>query len=288
LTTNLHTHTSHSDGSSRPDAYISEAIRQGFDVLGFSDHAPVPFRNSFAIPNAGPALKKYCEEILSLKNQYHTPFLQPGPKITIHLGLELDYIPGMTLPADEYRKEYPFDYIIGSVHLVRNDDSDHLWFIDGPYSFTYDAGLCNFFRGDIRKAVATYYGQIRDMVLAEKPEIVGHLDKIKMHNRGRFFSEEDPWYLREVDETLEVIRDAGCVVEVNTRGIYKKRSDSLYPGPVILKKILGMKIPVILTSDAHKPHELSGHFHEAKELLKSLGFSFQQVLTGNGWVQDPL
>ena len=61
--------------------------------------------------------------------------------LNILLALEVDYIPGITLSIHHYRKNYPFDYIIGSVHLVKNEASGKLWFIDGPDIKVYDNGL---------------------------------------------------------------------------------------------------------------------------------------------------
>ena len=61
---NLHTHTHFSDGSSAPEEYLKESLRQGFSVLGFSDHSPVPFENNFAIKEE--RLDEYCEAIRDL------------------------------------------------------------------------------------------------------------------------------------------------------------------------------------------------------------------------------
>jgi histidinol-phosphatase (PHP family) len=61
-------------------------------------------------------------------------------------------------------------------------------------------------------------------------------------------------------------------VEVNTRGLYKKRSDTFFPGTAILGQIHHLKIPVTLSSDAHQPKELDGYFPEAIQVLKEIGF----------------
>jgi len=203
--------------------------------------------------------------------------------LQILLGLEYDYIPGHTNSLAALRKEFPFDYIIGSVHLVCNDHTGLVWFIDGPKVSSYDNGLRDVFGGDVRKAVTAYWRQLHQMIYSEKPDIIGHLDKIKMHNHDRYFHQDEPWFVSLVDGTLELIRQQGSVVEVNTRGIYKKRSDTLFPGPEILKKILAMKIPVTLTSDAHKPNELSLYFPEATEILKEIGFKSTAFLSSAGW-----
>lgn len=288
MLTNLHTHTRFSDGSGFPEEYIKEAERQGFSVIGFSDHSPIPFPNTFAIPEGG--LKGYVEAIQMLKGSNSTTPLNPLPNeggeisdFEILLGLEYDYIPGLTVSIKDLRQAYPFDYIIGSVHLVRNDHPGLVWFIDGPKVSSYDNGLRDVFGGDIRKAVTAYWRQLQEMISCEKPDIIGHLDKIKMHNHDRYFRQDEPWYVSLVDGTLELIRQQSSVVEVNTRGIYKQRSDTLFPGPEILKKILVMKIPVTLTSDAHKPNELSLYFPEATEILKEIGFKSTAFLCSAGW-----
>ena len=58
-----------------------------------------------------------------------------------------------------------------------------------------------------------------------------------MHNRGEFFREDEEWYISLLMETLELIKESGCVVEVNTRGLYKKRSDSLFPGVKVIREM---------------------------------------------------
>ncbi len=280
---NLHTHTRFSDGSSDPEVYIKEAVRQGFHTLGFSDHSPVPFENNFAIRQ--DELEDYIRVILKLKNDYSRKI--GVPEIDILLALEIDFIPGVTLPIDHYREIYSFDYFIGSVHLVKHEDSGRLWFIDGPDVTIYDKGLKEIFSGDPRKAVTSYYRQVQEMILTQKPDIVGHLDKIKMYNRGRYFSEQESWYVKLVEDTLDIVAEVGCVLEVNTRGIYKKRSETLFPGPEILKKVLLRNIPVTITSDAHKPHELSLYFEETRNILVGLGFKSNWLKTADGWKECP-
>lgn len=281
---NLHTHTNYSDGSSDPEDYIKEAIHQGFDTLGFSDHSPVPFENNFAIREE--EVENYIQAILRLKNTYS--FMSAAPGINILLALEVDYIPGVTPPINHYRKHNHFDYFIGSVHLVKNETSGKLWFIDGPDITVYDNGLKEIFSGDARKAVTAYYHQVQEMIVTQKPDIVGHFDKIKMYNRDRFFSEEEPWYVKLTEETLDLAASAGCVIEVNTRGLYKKRSETFFPGPEILKKVHERSIPVTITSDAHKPHELSLGLEEAQKVLMDLCFESTWLKTADGWKEVPL
>ena len=286
---NLHTHTHFSDGSDSPEKYVDAAILQGLTALGFSDHSPLPFENTFALREEETAT--YCRSVAELRNKFQPSGTQspkseirnPKPEIPIFLGMEADYIPGMGHPFSHFLENYPLDYLIGSVHLVRPDGSADLWFIDGPDPATYDEGLNSLFGGDIRKGVSAYFRQINEMLTSGKMDIIGHFDKIKMHNRGRFFAETESWYTALIDETLDLVKQSGVIVEVNTRGLYKKRSESLFPGPDVLKKIHELKIPVIISSDAHKPHEVSVLFNETADLLYEIGFRELMNLTDSGW-----
>jgi histidinol-phosphatase (PHP family) len=121
------------------------------------------------------------------------------------------------------------------------------------------------------------------MITTQKPDIVAHLDKIKMHNQNRFFLTTDPWYVEQVGQTLEVIAAAGTVVEVNTRGLYKGRSDKLFPGDAILARMLEMNIPVTVNSDSHRPEEMDGFYPQAYDTLRRIGFREVMCFTDKGW-----
>ena len=234
----------------------------------------MPFENTFSFK------KENKEEYLVLMNTLKQKY---SGQIAVYSGMEMDYIPGMSENFSKVKSEYKLDYLIGSVHLVRPADKDELWFTDGPDYKTYDKGLKELFAGDIKKAVSTYYFQLNEMIENQHFDIIGHFDKIKMHNRDRFFKEDEAWYMGLVNETLSLIQDRDIIVEVNTRGIYKQRSETTYPGFDILKQIKAMRIPVMVNSDAHKPHELDGEFAYGFSLLKEAGIDEVVYFKGNGW-----
>ncbi len=276
---NFHTHSTFCDGIEPPESYVTEAIRQGFKALGFSGHAPVPFDNQYTTPPG--RLDEYCETIRNLQERY-------SDKIIIYLALEADYIPGITWDFGYFTDRCHLDYIIGSVHLVTGTEPDKYWMIDGILRESYDEGLKECFGNDIRKAVTAYYDQIAEMVTTQRPAIVGHFDKIKMWNQNRFFSGNEPWHRQSVTKTLKTIKDGGCIVEVNTRGLYRHSTDEPFPGTDILKEIHRMGIPITLNSDAHSPQELSGSFNEALDLLRNIGFDHLLVLYEGKWKKHSL
>jgi histidinol-phosphatase (PHP family) len=277
---NLHTHSRFCDGSGDPEEYVKAALDKGFHTLGFSSHAPVPFKNNFAIRNDHEMIE-YCTTIRDLQVKYKD-------RISIRLALEIDFIDGITRDFKEFKESCLLDYTIGSVHLVKNGNFDGLWFIDGPKVESYDNGLKNIFGGDIRLAVTTYYEQVDRMIRTQKPDIIGHFDKIKMHNQNRFFHEDDDWYRRLVMDLLETIEQTGSIIEVNTRGIYKKRCKDLYPGQWILKEIRKKGLPVTLSADAHRPEEIDGYYSEALEILKEIGFKSLVYIREQGWEEEAI
>lgn len=276
---NYHTHSKFSDGSSEPEAYVEEAIRQGFAELGFSEHSVLPFGNTFALQPGTENL--YVAEIKRLQLKYKD-------RIRIYLALEADFIPGTSSEFSGLKSQLGLDYIIGSVHLVENTHPGKLWFIDGPKRETYDNGLIELFGGDIRKGVTAYWNQINQMITREEFDIIGHLDKIKMHNQGRWFSEEADWYCNLVNETVALIAEKHRTVEVNTRGIYKGRSSSLFPGEYILRLLAERKIPVVLSSDAHQPAEISLFFNEARKIMQECGIKTLLSFENGKWTETAL
>lgn len=102
---NYHTHSNFCDGSDEPEKYVEEAIRLGLISLGFSGHAPVPFENTWSIKKEN--LGDYCRTIEGLKEKY-------AGKINIFLGLEIDYIPGISTGFGQLFADYRLDYAIGT------------------------------------------------------------------------------------------------------------------------------------------------------------------------------
>lgn len=259
---NYHTHSHYCDGKGDIKEYIEMAISKGLTHLGFSGHAPVPFENTFAISN--DKYNDYCSEINRLKEEY-------SDKIKIFLGLEIDYIPGISDNFSTLINEGNLDYCIGSVHLVNKNKDNNLWFIDGSKQETYDEGLNRVFGGDIKAAVKAFFHQTNDMLTSQHPDILGHFNKVVMHNKERYFSSSDKWFINLVYETLEIVKSTDCVCEINTRGLYKGRYYDYYPSKDIIQIMNDMEIPVVVSTDAHCPDELD-KYEGVFEFLKAIKY----------------
>ena len=107
----LHTHTTFSDGKDSPLDMVFSAVDKGLEVLGFSDHSYTDFDESYCMREND--CFDYIEEIDCLKNQF-------ADDITILCGIEQDFYSTASLTG--------FDYVIGSVHYIL------------PDGFSYDDG----------------------------------------------------------------------------------------------------------------------------------------------------
>ena len=258
---NYHTHSLYCDGKSTLEEHVREAEKCGLLQLGFSSHSSVPFENNFAISEE--RIPEYVKEI---------DHLQQKTDITLLKSLECEFVPGITKDFDVWRTTYNLDYVIGGVHLVRPPHGDGLWFIDGSKQEIYDNGLRELFNNDIKAAVTAFWEQTFEMLETQHLDIIAHFDKIKMHNRDRFFTEDENWYKVLADKAIQLIKRHDVIIEVNTRGLYKKRCDHFYPSTELLMKARKADIPVIVSSDAHKAEELTLFVPEALEELQRCGF----------------
>ena len=117
MKTNYHTHTyrcKHAVGSE--EDYVKKAIKEGIEILGFSDHAPFDFKNGY-VSRCRMELGEidgYFETVLNLKEKY-------ADYIKILVGFEIEYYDDLWEEAINTYKKYPLDYLLLGQHFVRNE-----------------------------------------------------------------------------------------------------------------------------------------------------------------------
>ena len=274
---NYHTHTKFCDGVEEPKLYALEAINKSLWVLGFSAHAPLPFHCSWTLPFEN--YQAYLHRINELKIEF-------ADQLEILCGLEIDYIPNLWPQIKSMLNPDQLDYYIGSIHFVDCFEDGTPWSVDGSHEEFYQ-GWEEIFKRDSHSLVRNYFEYTRQMVRVMKPPIIGHLDKIKMQYRPNcFIPETDPLYRKELMNTLEEIAFAGSIVEINTRGVYRRGELEFYPSKWVLQKMLKLKIPVMINSDAHRPNEVSLLYPEAIIQLKQVGYKKVMYFSDQTWLEN--
>ncbi len=269
--TNFHTHSNFCDGKSTFTEHVKKAKELGVAILGFSSHAPLPFDCKWCMNST-----ELANYLAALDETRHK-----NPEIEIYTGLEVDFIPGVVGPRTFAQS---LDYTIGSIHFVdRYADGKH-WEIDGLHT-EFLNGLEKIFNNDYKKAFSRYYELTRQMIgTTDCPTVIGHLDKMKIQNPNNlFFNESESWYQYQIKETIAAIQKTNSIVEVNTRGIYQKKTTSTYPSPWILDLIHKAEIPITLNSDAHHCDDLVNQFEATADQLTDIGFKKIHILHHGEW-----
>lgn len=117
MTVNLHAHTfrcRHATGT--PEEYIKRAIQNGIEIMGFSEHAPFLFPDSFQSKYRLPVeeAQEYFNEINALREKYKD-------KIEIYIGFEMEYYPLYFNKMLETAKNLGAEYLILGQHAIYNE-----------------------------------------------------------------------------------------------------------------------------------------------------------------------
>jgi histidinol-phosphatase (PHP family) len=271
---NFHTHSLFCDGKGAPEEYVKKAIELNFSAIGFSSHAPMELSSAWNMRKE--LLREYIYTINLVREKYKKD-------IEVYCGLEVDFIPGITGPKSKEISDLNLDYVLGSVHYIKNEATGEYLTVDGSDE-DYKRIINEFFRGDVQNFIKTYYTLIRSMIKEHRPDIVGHLDLIKKNNKDSiYFSEEKKSYHDEVIETLKIIREADCILEINTGGISRGYMSFPYPSSWILRLCKEMNIKLTLNADAHSPENLNTYFKESIEALKEIGYEKLYTLEKGVW-----
>lgn len=248
----LHTHTVRSDGNSSAEQAVLQAAEKGVSVLGFSDHCYTPWYDWGSL---GKDLSAYIEENTSLADRF-------AGIIEIVCGIENEF--------DCWQEDSRLQYRIGSRHSIGFPDGRIL--IDESPVFL-EEGLSRWYGGSGMALVRDYYRHIAEDVPKFAPDIIGHFDLVRKFNlSGRYFDENCSAYRKAALEAAEAAGDSGAIFEVSTVNLNRKRRHILFPADFILKFILEKGYPVTLSSDAHDPSHICGHFGYASSHLADLGF----------------
>ena len=118
-------------------------------------------------------------------------------------------------------------------------------------------------------------------------DIVGHMDKISQNGMNcKGFDITQPWYRKLATDLLQLIKDKGLMLEINTKSFAEL--GITYPDVQFFPVIREMGIPILVNSDCHYPDKILDGFGPVYELLIQAGFQSKMELTEKGWVESPL
>ena len=259
LNSNLHTHTTFSDGKNTPEEMILTAIGKGFTALGFSDHSYTPFDESYCMKK--DRYGDYRAEIAALKEKYRE-------RIEVLCGTEFDYYSPKDLKEG-------FDYFISGVHYICAGGV--------YYSVDHNAeatrrGIREGCGGDENVYVRRYYENVAGCA-ALRPLYMAHFD---LPVKFGVIDEDSAFYRTTALEALDALLDAGIPIEINTGAMAKKVKSVPYPAKFLLERVAERDGCVVLGSDCHNMALLDYAFDEALSLARGAGVKHVLVYERGG------
>lgn len=250
---NYHTHTfrcQHATGSDWE--YVEQAIKQGFTVLGFSDHTPWPYDPHVFISQIRmrvEQLPEYVASIRSLSNTY-------AKEITLKVGLECEAFPEFFPWLEKTAKTYGLDYLILGNHF-HHDEINKVY-----YGHTKDPNMVLAYVRSCEEAMDTglfAYVAHPDFIFQDYPVFDS-------------FCEDASHRLCSHAEKL------GIPLEYNVSGILKRakgESTGLgFPCKAFWEIAKHYHVKVIIGLDAHAPERIDGNlFVQTQENLLAEGLN---------------
>jgi histidinol-phosphatase (PHP family) len=233
------------------DRYREAAEARGIGELGVSEHihrfhqALEVWQHPFWQENALDDIDRYCQFVRE--------------DTDLRLGIEADFVPGAEDRTANLLQARDFDYVLGSVHFLRDESLDM-----EDYSVWSEARSAE----DVWRR---YFQTLGEAARSGLFDILAHPDLVKVWgpaDPGRPLPEGDP--RRYYELAMDGIAESGIAIEVSTAGL-RKRARELYPAPAFLEMCLEAGAPISLSSDAHCPEDIGAGYEDALELLEGLG-----------------
>lgn len=258
----FHVHERHSGDAKEAtvETYCLAAETRGIDEIGFATHLII----------AGPETRYGISPELIPEYFKEIESAQVSTRVKLRIGLEVDYFPDEVRLLDSLLDEYPYDFILGSIHYV------------GGYDIGSRGGFASFIAGRrIEEALDTYYEYWREAVESGLFDVMAHPDYFR--RPMRVISETLPCfneYGSAVFRAIDSLKNCGVGVEVNTSG-YRHGVNDCYPILGMMRAFNKAGIETVTVgSDSHKVEQLGLNLDKAINTLRDAGYSHLCVFEG--------
>jgi histidinol-phosphatase (PHP family) len=247
-----HLHTLMSpDASVAIDTYAAAAIARGIAEIAITDHVDFePTAPAFAHADL-PTRERYVRDAADR-------WADRG--VTIRFGIEVTYQSRYEAEIREHLARTPYDHVIGSVHVMRDD----------PYT---DDRVAAWVAGrSFAEIVAPYFAEVLAAARSGLFDVLGHLDFVKRY-LARLVPPAAFAAAPEIYEPiLAALVDSGTGLEVNTSGL-RQAAEETYPAPWAVarfRELGGTRVSV--GSDAHVARSFAFGLGRGYDIAASAGF----------------
>ncbi|MEW5894496.1 MAG: histidinol-phosphatase HisJ [Candidatus Omnitrophota bacterium] len=230
-----------------PFEYAEQAVRIGLREIGFSDHAPFIKHPLPGITMTTSELPLYHRMIERVRGEY-------TGRLTVKIGLEVDFVPGYEDKTSGMLSQYPYDYIYGSVHFINE------WAFDSPDE------RAKWGSSDINAVYREYYQLLQAAASSRLFDIMAHVDLVKKFGHRANVSMDG-----EIRETARIFKESNACIEINTSGL-RKEAGEIYPALQALTIYAEEGVQIVFGSDAHLVQDVGKDFNLARDLAIKAGY----------------
>ncbi|KAK0451493.1 Polymerase/histidinol phosphatase-like protein [Armillaria borealis] len=269
----MHSHHSHSGqfckhASGNLEEVVLEAIHQGFDVYGLTEHVPryriqdlYPEEEGMSLPDLEIQFNAFLDEAHRLKLLY-------ADKINLLIGLETEYI--TSLDIDNLQQclrthGERIEYIVGSIHHVNGVPID---FDFDTFQKALRSLSCETEKKTQENFLCHYFEAQYDVLQRVKPEVVGHFDLCRLYTPSLRL-DDYPAAQKLVERNITYAVGYGALFEVNAAAL-RKKWNTAYPAEDVVEIILKHGGRFTLSDDSHGPHAVGLNYDRVAKYLRSV------------------
>jgi histidinol-phosphatase (PHP family) len=247
------------------EAYVDAAAANGVDEIGFTEHLYY-FRqferlvtHPYQLDRMGHDLETYVEAVVESKDR----------GLPVKLALEVDWFQGQEEELAQALAPYPWDYLVGSVHIV---DGEAIDLEPGAWG-----------QRPVGDVWLRYFDQLRALARSRIVDVLAHPDLVKIFGRRPAPEQARAQY----EETVKVMDECGIAVEVSSAGLHKPVGE-IYPAPEFLSLCREHEVGATTASDAHLSQNVGRDLDRAVEHLQQAGYETITIFEGREARQEPL
>jgi histidinol-phosphatase (PHP family) len=250
LDAHLHTNLSH-DSDVPIDVHCASAVARGIPEIAITDHVDFdPRAPDYSFASFATRERDVREAAARWADR----------GLRVRFGIEVSYESHFEAEIRDHLARRPYDYAIGSVHVM-------------AYSPYIDDRVAGWVAGrTFDEIVAPYFTEVEAAIRSELFDTIGHLDYVKKYLVGHVppsaFAARPDVYA----PLLRALVETGTALEVNSSGLRQPPGET-YPAPPIVELFRSFGgVRVTAGSDAHRAGSFAYGLGHAYAALAAAGF----------------
>jgi histidinol-phosphatase (PHP family) len=238
---------------------VLKAIELGFTHYGMSEHVPRYSDAELYAEELAAKLTpaKLAEMFDSYALEARRLQVKYAGQIHLLVGCESEFINQRSLEeAIQLRQRYKLDYVVGSVHHVREIPID--W---SKELYAEAEQAC----GGLEQLFLAYFDAQLHVMETLRPTVLAHFDLIRMFRPDHPIS---PACWESIRRNLRRAAELGILVEINSRA-YKKKLPEPYPHGALLDEAVRLQVRFCLGDDSHCAADVGMHYTRLPDYLQA-------------------